>query len=184
MTITADLEDLTVAEFMMMLAHNRKTGQLTIERDDDRVRLAFRQGDVVYAASTAVRETVGAMLIRRGLICDAELEAVRVLQEEPEHNKKLWENTAYFKRELASLGFNTGYSETPIVPAITGPSDLAVKLSEGLWDEGVYALPIVFPMVARDAARIRNMMNAGHTKEDLNEAIAAYEKVGKHLGII
>jgi len=117
-------------------------------------------------------------------VAAAQLEAVRVLQEEPEHNKRLWDNTAYFKRELASMGFNTGYSETPIVPAITGPSDLAVKLSEGLWDEGIYALPIVFPMVARDAARIRNMMNAGHTKEDLDEAIAAYDKVGRHLGII
>jgi glycine C-acetyltransferase len=117
-------------------------------------------------------------------VAAAQLEAVRVLQEEPEHNKRLWDNTNYFKKELGAMGFNTGYSETPIVPAITGPSDLAVKLSEGLWDEGVYALPIVFPMVARDAARIRNMMNAGHTKEDLDQTIAAYEKVGRSLGII
>ena len=114
----------------------------------------------------------------------AQLEAVRVLQEEPEHNRRLWENTEYFKKEMGSMGFNTGFTEAPIVPVMTGPSDLAVKLSEGLWNEGIYALPIVFPMVARDAARIRNMMNAGHTKEDLDEAIAAYEKVGKHLGII
>ncbi len=117
-------------------------------------------------------------------VAGAQLEAVRVLQEEPEHNQRLWDNTNYFKKELGSMGFNTGYTETPIVPVITGPSDLAVKLSDGLWDEGVYALPIVFPMVARDAARIRNMMNAGHTKEDLDAAIAAYEKVGKSLGII
>ena len=117
-------------------------------------------------------------------VAAAQLEAVRVLEEEPEHNKRLWDNTTYFKKELDSMGFNTGSSETPITPVITGPSDLAVKLSEGLWDEGIYALPIVFPMVARDAARIRNMMNAGHTKEDLDEAISAYEKVGKHLGII
>ncbi len=117
-------------------------------------------------------------------VAGAQLEAVRVLQEEPEHNQRLWDNTNYFKKELGSMGFNTGYTETPIVPVITGPSDLAVKLSEGLWDEGVYALPIVFPMVARDAARIRNMMNAGHTKEDLDTTIAAYEKVGRSLGII
>ncbi|MCK4969001.1 MAG: aminotransferase class I/II-fold pyridoxal phosphate-dependent enzyme, partial [Thermoplasmata archaeon] len=117
-------------------------------------------------------------------VAAAQLEAVRVLQEEPEHNRRLWENTEYFKKEMGSMGFNTGFTETPIVPVITGPSDLAVKLSEGLWNEGIYALPIVFPMVARDAARIRNMMNAGHTKEDLDEAIAAYEKVGKQLGII
>ena len=117
-------------------------------------------------------------------VAGAQLEAVRVLQQEPEHNQRLWDNTNYFKKELGSMGFNTGYTETPIVPVITGPSDLAVKLSDGLWEEGVYALPIVFPMVARDAARIRNMMNAGHTKEDLDLAIAAYEKVGKSLGII
>ena len=117
-------------------------------------------------------------------VAAAQLEAVRVLQEEPEHNRRLWENTEYFKSEMGSMGFNTGFTETPIVPVITGPSDLAVKLSEGLWAEGIYALPIVFPMVARDAARIRNMMNAGHSKEDLDEAIAAYEKVGRNLGII
>ncbi len=117
-------------------------------------------------------------------VAAAQLEAVRVLQEEPEHNRRLWENTEYFIKEMGSMGFDTGFTETPIVPAMTGPSDLAVKLSEGLWNEGIYALPIVFPMVARDAARIRNMMNAGHTREDLDEAIAAYEKVGKHLGII
>jgi glycine C-acetyltransferase len=117
-------------------------------------------------------------------VAGAQLEAVRVLESEPIHNQRLWENTEYFKKEMGSMGFNTGYTETPIVPVITGPSDLAVKLSEGLWDEGVYALPIVFPMVARDAARIRNMMNAGHTKEDLDQAIAAYEKVGRSLGII
>jgi glycine C-acetyltransferase len=117
-------------------------------------------------------------------VAGAQLEAVRVLESEPEHNQRLWDNTDYFKKEMGSMGFNTGFTETPIVPVITGPSDLAVKLSEGLWDEGVYALPIVFPMVARDAARIRNMMNAGHSKEDLDQAIAAYEKVGKALGII
>jgi len=117
-------------------------------------------------------------------VAGAQLEAVRVLEEEPEHNQRLWDNTNYFKKEMGSMGFNTGHTETPIVPVITGPSDLAVKLSEGLWNEGVYALPIVFPMVARDAARIRNMMNAGHTREDLDATIAAYEKVGKSLGII
>jgi hypothetical protein len=69
---------------MMMLAHNRKTGQLTIERDNDRVKLAFRNGDIVYAASTAVRETIGAMLIRRDLICEAELEAALELQKRRE----------------------------------------------------------------------------------------------------
>jgi len=114
----------------------------------------------------------------------AQLEAIRVLESEPEHNKKLWDNTNYFKKELVSLGFNTGSSETPITPVIVGASDVAVKLSEGLWKEGVYALPITFPMVARDKARIRNMCNTGHSKANLDKALAAYEKVGKQLKII
>ena len=89
MTITADLRDLTVAEFMMTLAHNRKTGQLTVERDNHRVKLAFRNGNIVYAASTAVRETIGAMLIRRGLICEAELEAALEIQQRRKNNPLL-----------------------------------------------------------------------------------------------
>ena len=74
MAITADIEDLAVTEFMMMLAHNRKTGQLTIENGDERLKLAFRNGDIVYASSTGIRETVGAMLVRRGLISEEQLE--------------------------------------------------------------------------------------------------------------
>jgi len=73
LTITADIEDLAVTEFMMMLANNQKTGQLTLERGDDRVMLAFRSGAMIYATSTGVRETVGAMLVRRGLIDDEQL---------------------------------------------------------------------------------------------------------------
>jgi len=73
-TITADIEDLTAADFMMLLAQNRKTGQLTIENGDERLKLAFRDGDIVYASSTGIRETVGAMLVRRGLISEEQLE--------------------------------------------------------------------------------------------------------------
>jgi hypothetical protein len=87
--ITADLQDLTVSEFMMTLAHNRKTGQLTIERDDDRIKLAFCNGDIVYAASTGIRETIGAMLIRRGLIDNAELEAALEIQQRRKNNPLL-----------------------------------------------------------------------------------------------
>jgi hypothetical protein len=79
-TITADLEDLTLADFMMLLAQNQKTGQLTIENGDQRLKLAFRDGDIVYAASTGVRETVGAMLVRRGLISDEQLETALRIQ--------------------------------------------------------------------------------------------------------
>ena len=80
MTITADIEDLAAADFMMVLAQNMKTGQLTIENGDDRLKLAFRSGNIVYAASTGVRETVGAMLVRRGLIDEEQLETALQLQ--------------------------------------------------------------------------------------------------------
>lgn len=107
-----------------------------------------------------------------------------VLETEPQWVEKLWENTKYFKKELQSLGFDTGISETPITPVIVGPSSTAKTLSNRLYEEGVFALPIVFPMVARDKARIRTMMNAGLTKKDLDFALNRFEKVGKELKII
>jgi glycine C-acetyltransferase len=107
-----------------------------------------------------------------------------VLETEPQWVEKLWENTKYFKKELQSLGFDTGISETPITPVIVGPSSTAKTLSNRLYEEGVFALPIVFPMVVRDKARIRTMMNAGLTKKDLDFALNKFEKVGKELKII
>jgi len=110
--------------------------------------------------------------------------ALDVVDTEKQHVKNLWENTRYFKKELQSLGFDIGRSVTPITPAMCGESAKAQELSKKLWDQGVYALPIVFPMVARDKARIRNMIMASMTKDDLNKALAAYEKAGKALKII
>lgn len=117
-------------------------------------------------------------------VAGAQLAAIDVLETEPEHVKKLWDNTKYFKKELASLGFNTGNSETPITPVIVGESSKAKELSNRLFDEGVFALPIVFPMVARDKARIRTMMNAGLTKKDIDLTLEKFEKLGKKLDII
>jgi glycine C-acetyltransferase len=85
---------------------------------------------------------------------------------------------------MKDLGFNTGRSETPITPIIVGESGVAKKLSARLFEEGVFALPIVFPMVARDKARIRTIMNAALTRKDLDFAIGAFEKIGKELDII
>jgi glycine C-acetyltransferase len=96
----------------------------------------------------------------------------------------LWDNTKYFKKELQSLGFNTGNSETPITPVIVGDSGKAKELSNLLYEDGVFALPIVFPMVARDKARIRVMINAGLSKKDLDFALGSFEKLGKQLSII
>jgi len=117
-------------------------------------------------------------------VAGAQLAAIKVLETEPEHVKTLWDNTNYFKRELMSMGFNTGNSATPITPVIVGESKNAKKLSDRLIEEGVFALPIVFPMVARDKARIRNMINAGLTKKDLDIVIDTYEKLGKELKLI
>ncbi|MBU7018787.1 MAG: aminotransferase class I/II-fold pyridoxal phosphate-dependent enzyme [Theionarchaea archaeon] len=114
----------------------------------------------------------------------AQLAAINVLEKEPQHWKKLWDNTYYFKKELKSMGYDTGFSETPITPVIVGESSVAKALSGSLFDNGVFALPIVFPMVAKDKARIRTMMNAGLEKEDLDEALNSFEKCGKELKIL
>lgn len=110
--------------------------------------------------------------------------AIDVLESEPQHVKTLWEHTKYFKKTMKDLGFDTGNSQTPITPIIVGESSVAKKLSARLFEESVFALPIVYPMVARDKARIRTIMNAQLTKDDLNFAIAAFEKIGKELHII
>jgi len=110
--------------------------------------------------------------------------AIDVLETEPRHVKKLWSNTKYFKKHLVSLGFDIGKSQTPITPVMLGDSAVAKRFSERLFEEGVFALPIVYPMVAKDRARIRNIVNAGLKREDLDEALRAYEKIGKELKVI
>jgi len=117
-------------------------------------------------------------------VAGAQLAAIDVLETEPQHVKNLWDNTKYFKKELNSMGFDTGHSDTPITPVIVGESSKAKELSNMLYDEGVFALPIIFPMVARDKARIRTMMNAGLTKKDLDFALEKFMKLGKKLKII
>jgi glycine C-acetyltransferase len=112
------------------------------------------------------------------------LAAVDVLEKEPQHVQRLWENTRYFKKAMKDLGFDVGRSETPITPVMVGESSLAKKLSAKLYGEGVFALPIVYPMVAQGKARIRTIMNAALTKEDLDFAVKAFAKSGRALGII
>ncbi|MFA5312295.1 MAG: aminotransferase class I/II-fold pyridoxal phosphate-dependent enzyme [Methanomassiliicoccales archaeon] len=110
--------------------------------------------------------------------------AIDVLENEPEHVRKLWENTRYFKKAMGSLGFDLGRSETPIIPVMVGENSVAKRLSDGLLRESVFALPIIFPMVAKDKARIRTIMNAALETKDLDFAISAFEKVGKELRMI
>ena len=98
--------------------------------------------------------------------------------------RNLWNNTKYFRKATEDLGFDTGQSESPIIPIIVGESSLARRFSERLFEEGVFVLPIVYPVVARGMARIRTQMNAQLTKEDLDFAITALKTIGKELAII
>jgi glycine C-acetyltransferase len=111
-------------------------------------------------------------------------EAIRIMVEEPELIERLWANTRRFKAELARLGFDTGRSETPITPIILGDSELTIRFSDRLLGEGVFATSVVFPTVALDRARIRTIVTAAHTDELLDRALAAFDKVGRELGVI
>ncbi len=110
--------------------------------------------------------------------------SLNVVEKEPEHVKKLWDNTSYWKKCLKKAGFDTGQSETPITPVMLGESITAQKFSEKLMQKSIFALPIVFPMVAQDKARIRTMMNSGLTKNDLDSALEKFEEIGKELKVI
>src|SRR3954449_5890914 len=115
--------------------------------------------------------------------------AFEVLQQEPERIDKLWENTRFWKKGLGLLGFNIGgvntpVSETPITPVIIGEGKLAMQFSRELFNEGVMATGIAFPTVAEGKARIRTIMTAKHTREQLDQALETLKKVGKRLNII
>lgn len=114
----------------------------------------------------------------------ASLEAIRILQESDAPVKKLWENVDYLKSNFKKLGFDTGISLTPIIPVMLSDEDLARNFSAKLFEENVFATPIVFPMVAKGKARIRVIPSASHDKKDLDFGIAAFEKIGKSLGVI
>lgn len=109
---------------------------------------------------------------------------VDVLENEPEHHARLWENTKFFKKGLEELGFNTGNSVTPVTPVIVGDGAKAAKLSEILLQNGVYAQGIYFPMVPEALSRVRTIVSASHSKDDLQEALDTFKKCGTELGLI
>ncbi|MDQ0253634.1 glycine C-acetyltransferase [Evansella vedderi] len=111
-------------------------------------------------------------------------EAIDILLDEPERIEKLWENARFLKEGLKALGFETGISETPITPVVVGDGAKAHALSDKLLSYGVFAQGIAFPTVPKGAARVRTIVTADHTKELLQEALDAFEKAGKELGII
>ena len=110
--------------------------------------------------------------------------ALDVLEQEPQIIERLWENTRFFKSGLQTLGFNTGLSESPITPVIVGDGALAMKLSDRLFQEGVFAQGIAFPTVARDKARVRTIVTATHTRDELQFALDVFAKVGRELSIL
>jgi glycine C-acetyltransferase len=111
-------------------------------------------------------------------------EAIAVMQDEPELLERLWTNTRRFKAELARLGFDIGRSETPITPVMLGDSEMTIRFSDRLMDEGVFATSVVFPTVALDRARIRTIVTAAHADEQIERALEAFARVGRELGVI
>ena len=110
--------------------------------------------------------------------------AIDVLEESTDLVDQLWENVRFFKSEMAALGFDTGVSVTPITPIMLGEAEVAQQFSRELFAEGIFASPLGYPTVPKGKARIRVMISAAHTQADLEEGLAAFEKVGKKLGVI
>jgi len=111
------------------------------------------------------------------------IEALDIIADEPERIDRLWSNTRTFKAGLHDLGFDTGASETPITPVITGDEERTQAFASRLFDEGVFCPAIVFPTVGKGKARVRTIVTADHTKDDLSEALEVFGRVGAELGL-
>jgi glycine C-acetyltransferase len=177
-----------------------RNGRGTVDHFDLHGRVAIQVGTLskaigvlggYVAGSTALRE----MLTQRArpflfstshppAVAASCIAALHVLQDEPELIDRLWANTRYFKAGLAELGFDTGASETPITPVMMGDSTTASRFSARLFEEGVFAQPVVYPTVALDKARIRTIVTAEHTTAQLDHCLAAFGKVGREVGLI
>jgi glycine C-acetyltransferase len=117
-------------------------------------------------------------------VAAAQKAAIEVLMDEPEHVRRLWDNTTYFKSELDSMGFDTGVSETPIIPVMCGDSKRAQDLASAMREEGVMVGAIVFPMVSREKARVRTQMSAGISSQELDTVLESFERCGRKAGLI
>lgn len=177
-----------------------KNGRGTVDHYDLHGRVHIQVGTLSKAIGVLGGYVAGAQTLRDYLIhrarpflfstshppavtaaCHAALD---VLLEEPELIDRLWENTRFFKEGIQKLGFDTGNSETPITPVIVGDDALAMRLSDELFELGVYAQGIVYPTVPQGKARVRTIVTAAHTKEELQYCIDAFEKAAKKLGIL
>ncbi len=177
-----------------------RNGRGSVDHFDLHGRVAIQVGTLskamgvlggYVAGPLALRE----MLIQRGrpflfstshppAVAAACLAAIRVLEEEPELIERLWANTGRFKEGLRSLGFDTGLSETPITPVMVGDAALAIRFADRLLEEGVWATSVVFPTVALDGARLRTIVTAAHSDDELDACLAAFARVGRELGVV
>jgi glycine C-acetyltransferase len=112
------------------------------------------------------------------------LAAIDVLEAEPELIDRLWENARHFKAGLERIGFDTGASETPITPVIVGAGALAHRFSDRLFDEGVFAMGIGFPTVPEEKSRVRTIVTAEHSRQELDTCLEVFERVGRELAIV
>jgi glycine C-acetyltransferase len=112
------------------------------------------------------------------------IKGIELMRDEPELSERLWANTKYWQEGLRALGFDTGVTQTPITPVMIGDEAKTQEAQRLLRDEGILALAIVFPTVGRGKARLRTMPTAAHTQADFDEALAAFEHVGKKLALI
>jgi len=117
-------------------------------------------------------------------VAAANKRALEIIENEPSRVRELWEKRDYFESELRNIGFDTGNSETPIVPALIGDIKTAKQFASRLFEEGAFAMSIVYPMVSRGEGRIRNQVNVGLSEADLDEALGVYERLGKELDIV
>lgn len=177
-----------------------KNGRGTVDHFDLHGRVHIQVGTLskaigVLGGYVASTQTVRDYLIHRArpylfstshppAVTAACMAALDVLMEEPELIDKLWDNTRFFKNGLKQLGFNTGNSESPVTPVIVGEGALAMKFSDRLLEEGVMGTGIAYPTVPEGSARVRTIVTAAHSREDLQEALNIFERVGKELGII
>jgi glycine C-acetyltransferase len=177
-----------------------RNGRGTVDHFDLHGRVAIQVGTLSKAVGVLGGYVAGSRALRDMLIQRARpflfstshppgvaaacLAAIHVLQEEPELIESLWANTAYFKGGLGDLGFDTGASETPITPVMMGDSATAVRFSRRLFEEGVFAQAVVYPTVALDKARIRTIVTAKHSTEQLDRCLEAFGKVGRELGFV
>ena len=177
-----------------------RNGRGSVDHFDLNGRVAIQVGTLskavgVLGGYVAGSQALRDMLIQRArpflfstshppAVAAACIEAIRIFQEEPQLIERLWSSTKRFKAELSRLGFDTGVSETPITPVILGDSGLTQRFSQRLFEEGVFGTSVLYPTVAIDKARIRTIVSAAHTDEQLDRALGAFDRVGHELGVV